>query len=335
VTPLMERALIELAGRVDPAVRGVVAFSLGLKSRALVTPFCKLEDERLIERTGDSDHWRITEKGLAYAVHGIADTPAGIVARYRALVDAREAVVPPVRDARQVAADARLADLIAAAARDGDLTETDLAGVMVGLPMSRLGTMAEYITRMVIELRRRREAVATQAPAAYQVVGVAGNELLTTSSADTAAARVRDAGQGATVRPLYTAASIGPDDSPLMEELRQHRERVEDARLGAIATGTPEGVGPAEPWDQAELEAFAEEVTLLDGVQMAMFNGSAVASLACEVLRSRRALSDPALQPPWLPDLLAMFGWQGGTYSQALAEVRRLRAFELAAPKGS
>lgn len=29
--------------------------------------------------------------------------------------------------------------------------------------------------------------------------------------------------------------------------------------------------------------------------------------------------------PPWLPDLLAIFGWSGGTIHQALDEVRKLR----------
>lgn len=29
--------------------------------------------------------------------------------------------------------------------------------------------------------------------------------------------------------------------------------------------------------------------------------------------------------PPWLPDLLAILGWQGGTVHQAMDEVRRLK----------
>lgn len=42
------------------------------------------------------------------------------------------------------------------------------------------------------------------------------------------------------------------------------------------------------------------------------------------VAELEKALADPAIQPPWLPDLLALFGWQGGTYTQALEEVRAL-----------
>jgi hypothetical protein len=105
-----------------------------------------------------------------------------------------------------------------------------------------------------------------------------------------------------------------PTDEEIAAEFDAWRARNERRRGdGVIVAGA--GGCRAIPW--AEIDAACGRVRAdLE---------SALADRDARIAALEAALADPALQPPWLPDLLAIFGWQGGTYTQALAEVRRLK----------